>query len=724
MQDKLNLRMKSGRVRRWALNLAAGSLLAVGCTNGSLEQPVNLVFQAQAVPYTVAENVELALEQILDVTPNSESPDTTVVAISGDQTLVAYGDETGSVRIYDLASQSEVFSVQVNSNPARWVGTVHEEFADDRGGRITGIAFSANSDRVLVATAVGTVARYVVATGSAEFSTEVANTISAFDADSSTSQIIVGTDQGAFIEYGVPAFNTIHTYRPADGKGEATLACYVNGDEQILTGLTGYQLADDAESTPPGTVFDAGLTRWSTNTYARLWRYATAADGADFYTPTGETVAGTCDNAGKVFEADGTIAFTDDAALSANVGFLTVGSLVLTSSVRAGDITIRRALEQETSLHYVDGGRHFTPRAFDSASSGGVFAVGRQGGGVTLYRVVSAPTQLVARAVDKTLGTAFGVDFKTTRELVGHRASVVEASVSPTGRYIATRDSEGNLIVWDDVPADAMTGTAIELPIGTGSRQSVARLSYSQSEDALVVVLLDGTLRRVPLPAMTPVATINVVNGTTPISVLAALEVNPTSLMIAGRDNSLYIANASTGAVTKTVVAATGVTGERPFTELVRWPDNTHVVAAPAYATVPGAHALSKIRISDWAVVSTMTEEYRGGRIAPAADGLKLLLGEQYKRAGMVVLDFSDLSVGFGQGKIAPWAGFGSVTSTLVMGSERRNKLRIFQMTSSGFDSAAVVIDVGDVWAFGSSKTTSRAYLGLASGTVLEITAQ
>ena len=435
------------RVRIALFLLAALALTTCGGSPGGMPAE-------GAGPFTLAAGPFGTLTRLRDLVAAELGQAAERTALSSDGTLVAVGDAAGHVSLYEAATGIRRFVVTLPAPGNRFDGTPSEGFANGLGRRILGLAFLPGDTELIAINGYGALVRFAVLDGAISVATELPGVVACLGLHPAGDRLAIGTDRGAIEEYLVPALTLARTYRAADDSHVVHLVRYASDGASLLTALADYDPAADGEVVPgPGAV-NGGLTRWSTATGARLIRYAGPPGSASAFdsVATGNTIAGVEDGVGHVYNAAGTEIATS-FELWAGTGEITSGGQAHAAFCSSRAVGVLRLVDRRVVAYSKDSlhTSPLTPRSFSSAPTTNRFVVGHQDGSAAVMEFAANGVPSAAAIVPKAqaLGTANGATLHVTAELTGHATSVVELAVSPSGRFLASRDREGHVLAWD-----------------------------------------------------------------------------------------------------------------------------------------------------------------------------------------------------------------------------------------------------------------------------------
>ncbi len=713
-------------------------LLAAGCNGGSGTTPVPAaVFLSQGLKGVFQRLVREPAPAVANAI--------TRTALSPDGGRLATGDRAGGLRVVDVARQSTLLRQTLAGDPARFTGTPHEGFANGNGPSVTGLAFLAGGTKLLAAVGAGTVARFDVATGVREASAELAVPVAALDVDEANDRLIVGTDLGGLVEFVLSTFAAGRTFRAEDFAGSVRFVRFVEAGAKLLGALEDYEPSQDADALPPGPTANAGLTRWTVATAARDVRFGAPAGtaGAIQHDGLDLVLAGSSTGQGARFDRAGVLQPGEFEAYDA-IGLLVAGGkeFAATASRRTVHVLLLPDLERVATLVDAANPSPLLPEAFSTAPATDTFAVGRADGSFEVYRFVPGgdeASRVVARALP--IGSALGASVAQLREFYMHSVEIVEVTVSPSGRYVLTRDITGKAALVDltppgaPAPASAAGSPALA---GLASPQihtlpatfdrCPARLpvfSFGPGEMSFLAVQGDGTLHRFSLPDAAPLGSLTIFGPGGPVRPIAALDVTPDELLIGGDDSGLYVAHPVGGTVFQTLSFPQGGASPKPFTTLLRMPDGQRVLCAPS-EYVPGdgdQEVIRTYRISDWSIDQLCFQRYKGGRFCAPDGGMLVVQTETYERREMNLFTADVFDKLGSLRKAAPRAGLTPILGNLLLGTDPTT-LHIFRADAGGFQAGAIPHALGRATALGGSEATRRAYVGLASGGLIELDVQ
>jgi hypothetical protein len=644
------------------------------------------------------------------------------------------GDAQGRVRVLEVATGTWLAELSLPAAPERWQGTPHEGWSGVAGGRIQGLALIDGGARLIVATGDGDLTRHAIEARQTEASTVLPAPVAVLHVDEPGGRIAVGSDSGGVQELSLGDLSLGRTYRKEDATGAVGLVRYVQGGAGLLTALVDYAPSSEG---PLGEVDDGGLTRWSTATGALEVRFGGpfGTVGAVQDDASSLVLAGVEAGLGVAYDVAGAVQGMG-LNLRQALGLLRSSgqTFVVTADTRSVWLHGVPDLAPATRITDDTYGAALVPGSLSTSPEADVFAIGRSDGSVAVYRFDGGSGEIRSSARSDTIKGSDGVVVQVKRELVGHGAPLAEIAVAPGGSSLVTRDRSGRIVVW--TPEAAATpaksdhpGGLLGTPVGITAAcpPGAPVLSFAEGGDWLVLVQPEGTVARVPLPSLEPIEIISVSAAGGPIDVLAAAHVAGV-LVVSGRVGGLYVADATTGTVTKTLREPPPAPGEgelypklNPFSTLVPWPDGKHLLAAPweHLASDGDTEPIALWRTADWSVAATSLQDHIGGRIVAAQEGSLLVLAERYEfgRLGVFSFDGAELNRLSWNPGYAPRWGIAAALGTIVVGSDPRGLMlvRVGAVPVVSF----LPHSLGAITAIGAG--SGSLWIGLAGGAVLEL---
>ncbi len=723
--------MTRGRIA--LLMLAALSLTTCGGAPGGAPSE-------GAGPFTLAAGPFGTLTRLRNLVAAEFGQAAERTALSSDGALVAVGDAAGHVSLFEAATGIRRFVATLPVPGNRHVGTPSEGFANGLGQRVLGLAFLPGNVELIAINGYGTLVRIAVLDGALSGATEFPGAVVCLGLHPAGDRLAIGTDRGAIEEYVFPALTLVRTYRPADDAHVVHLARYAPGGDSLLTALADYDPADDGEVVLGGGPPNGGLTRWDTATGARLIRYAGPPGSATAFDTvgTGNTVAGVDHGVGHLYDAAGTeIAMGFE--LWAGTGEITSGGQAHAAFCSARAVGVLRLADRRVVAYSKDPlhTNPLTPRSFSSMPTMNRFVVGHQDGSAAVMEFAANAIPSAAAIVPKAqaLGTANGATLLVTAELTGHATSVVELAVSPSGRFLASRDRDGHVMAWDLAGrpaaflrgADTETRMVAAVPVGLGvCPPSAARITFGPGEQTLLARNDLGALLRIALPGATIQATVQVMNGAQPVAVRSAIDISAAEMLVSSEAGGLFVCDMN-GAVQQTLVAdqVTAATDPLPipFTTLLPWPGGSLILVAPQQyiPDLGNTRQATLYDATDWSVASQVPHGYIGGRFTPLQGGNVMVLGETYERRGLAFLSAPNWSTLAATGKAAARKGFAGIGGGLLLGADGAHISLVREQVGSLVQARLPHGQLAQSTAFGGSEATARCYLGLANGLILEI---
>lgn len=725
----------------WGLLALLGVGLAA-CGGGGSGPP------APAGPFRLVDGPLARLTRLRDLGAAEAGVPVEATALSPDGGLVAVGDALGRVSLFEAATGLRRFVVTLPPPDARWVGTPSEGYAHGLGRRVVGLAILAATPQVLAVNGLGTVVRLALADGSASAPVALPVAVAALSVDEPGDRLVVGTDRGAVEEFALSTLAPTRTYRPADDAGLAHFVRHGPAGATLLTALSDYDPLADAEGGGPGPgVSNAGLTRWSTATGLRDLRLGGPPGTASAFEapgPAAPIVAGTMEGHGVLFDATG-VPLAEAAPFFQRVAPVAAGAETLAVAATPLRVCLVRLADRAVVAQSRDPlhPSPLVPRSLSSAAAAGRFALGHQDGSAAVFEVELLPAPIAPGFVarDQPLGSALGASLRVSGELVAHAARVEEVAVSPSGRFVGTRDASGQVYFWDTAafgapaaakparPAAAPRLVAGPLLVGQCPAGGT-RIRFDAAEATALVLVSPAELARVALPAGTVLATVAPQQGGSPLAVCAALDVGPGAMLVADEDGGLYACDGA-GAVVQVLVPAVAPVDEAalgvPFGTLMHWPDGQRILAAPTEVD-PALGTTQRITFVDRATgqpVSVSNHAYLGGAFAPFDGGGALVLAERSEGRGLSVLaDGPTWPVVATASRLAPRHGPAGVGGGLLLGADH-DRVVLIRVQGGQFLTGALPHAGGAAAsAFGGSAASAQAFLGLSNGRVLRLQAE
>lgn len=706
--------MSSYGKRRRQVFAAAVLVVAVGCSRAGAPTLGAAQMVVDSNEVSLEENAAGTIERVLEVAAPEGADKAARLAFSADGSRIAYGDIAGGVWVFDVETGAELFASSIELTSSRWLATDHEEWGLGRGAGIRGLSFADGGATLVAVIGEGVLRAYDLTQGTVTADLELPYPVAAFDLAPDASGFAIGTPDGGVYGFSFPAGLEERSYRSADAAGVVSVMSYSSDGAALYSCLYGYHVAADADADPAGTTTNAGLTRWEVATGVREVRYAVAArqihEAAD-----GTLYASTCDHPWRHFDGAGQL-----------LGEGPVRGLVLGRlAIDGRDDTIVNVGARHFALHdTVDGSgvaRCAIPRpALGVVSFGateGRIGVGFHAGGFAIYRYVpsadSAPRVVVKAHV---LGTALGATVSRSRDLLFHTAPVLGLAVSPSGDYLASRDIEGRVALWD-LTAGAF---AASVPVAVEAFDVGDLLAFSPSGSLLYGVQADGTILTVSLPDFgTTTLTVHTDEGAS-LAATGCWALDESRLVVGTVDRALYVVDAADGAIVRAIVDAdeSGMADAMASVlvlsdSLLATPGSDHRFAGPRHGI--------KVATASWLVMGTLTGvDYGSARLVTTSSESYVGIYERELAPSFLMLRLADLSLIQQQESLQLVGGCGPVGPSRLLGVGA-GTLKLIDWNDSGVMVGEIPHGLGRARCLVTHEAAARAFLALDSGTIVEL---
>lgn len=653
-------------------------------------------------------------------------------AVSDSSSLVAFGDETGKLGVFQLGGTG---ALQYESNfvgdPLQWLNLPEEDWASRSAGAILGLAFSPDGSEIIIGLGDGTIKTLVAATGVEVHSENIGKTIATLSLSSTGNKMLVGTSRGEVLIYDRSNSSVdvqlLSTLRPADDSGPVFLAEFQDNDLVIFTSLEGYHEIDDIDGTQGGTQSNAGLTKWDASTGTRLVRFGAPEGSADARIADGDVFCVTQDNVSLKMSPTGSVLASDSFLTGGGLEVIEAGGLGGTFLVSCGynRIAIVDPLSGRSiiRLDIPNSLDTLNPSSLSTDGPAGTFSVGTFSGDVVSYSFSSASALPHTNPRNDFLGSLGGVDIVATMDLIAHSSPVSEIEVSKNGAYLATRDTDGNAFLWTKEQNGTYSAEQLSLELATAwNNQRV--FSFSDEETVLVAVSSDGILHFFDLtnPSL-PDTSVSLSNGSgTPIYALSAMIVSSSEVLCGSYDRGLYVFDAQTGVLEETIVGPVPEEDNRtyPYTFLLTAPTPGKVLASPTsvYPDNEPGHDALLLNTSNWSTQSILTDtRFFGGRFS-CVNPIYFCLANGAEVKGVSFFNSQTLEHIDGDA-IPARVGVACVLNNFALCFDP-GKMTVAYLNAGEMITASATISLGSpVYSMGSPANDDEVFVGLRSGQII-----
>ena len=376
--------------------------------------------------------------------------------MNDDGSRVIVGFHGGRVMLWDTSSSPPVLlrNLLLRNRTATWKGTRYQHWVNALGPEVSAVGFAGK-----VAFAVnhsGAFRTFDEATGNDGVTWDVPTAVTAASLGNGGATVALGTPMGGIMTYALgdsgPAL--LKTIRPEDSKEHPIGVLVIHdADDSLYSCMQDYVPSHDVAN--GGEIENGGPTLWTLSTGVRRYRFGRPRGTVELLRggPGSEAIlaAGGCRQFAQVDLATGTVSDYAGEALGMFTSVMNrdaPGGGCLVSGV-GGHIAIHR-LPPASGIFSRFTLRAFRENLIGPAAAGGAFKFAMIGlnGGVFVYGVQPRSGAPIVKPMKVKLGRHFDTTLTVTRKLIGHSNPVVEVRTSDDGAYVATRDSNGVILLW------------------------------------------------------------------------------------------------------------------------------------------------------------------------------------------------------------------------------------------------------------------------------------
>jgi len=680
----------------------------------------------------VDETPDFALRALSRITATQAGLHNEIVttwAMNPTGTRVLVGFRSGRVMLWDVSTTPPSIrrNLVLADRSAAWTQTPYASWCSLFGSAVVALGFG--RDKAFMVNRSGTFRTLDAATGANGITWNVPTAVSAAALAADGTTLALGTPRGGITLHTLATSppSPLRSLRPQDRQENPVAVLGIDVDDDfVFSCLEDYAPSHDVEN--GGDIVNAGPTLWTLSTGARRFRFG-APQGQSHLIRTGPGTT-------ALLAAGGDARFARvDLSTGAVVDFMGQGLGLETAmmnrsdpqggllvSAAGGALMIHRIpLEGGVWGQFMDKTVPEPLIGLVTAQSANRLATVSIPGGLYVYSVQTRSGHPSVKPLNIPLGQHFGKTLTVTRELIGHRRSVMEVRVSDDGTRLATRDQDHEVFLWTRRSDGGFSQE--RLPVNGPRYHGIRTRALDFWAGTLHVVGDDGNVHVFPRP-FNPNNTLVItpMKGTRRKKAIAVRRVSASAALLATEDGALYQMHVPSGALVKQIVPRAevlhqGRAGE-PYSEFVGDLSHGYLVALPFTSSqerpplVIDTHTLHKTAKLPTLPGITNVASWRDSVLLAEAPYLKLVTPiEAPGRNGTWGQALTD-------------GGVMTVSNDLALAVSRSGALTMIKKsTSSPLPTSPVTPWLaGKVDACCAARQAPYVYLGGDNGKVLEIT--